>query len=585
MNSEKADNQLNLATDISEEQREKSDELSAGFDKNNRTWDLIVRYYGDISELENVGAYIVYLASGYAIITISEEYIDVLESMPQIIYVEKPKNLFFSIIDGRRASCVSAVQMENAFGDNMTGLFGQGVICACIDSGIDYAHPVFRNEDGTTRILKIWDQSIQGNSPDGYRIGSEYDSEAINEALSADTPVERYRIVPTRDYSGHGTHVAGIMAGNFADDKNNNLGMATKSSIIAVKLGGGENNENVSRPLTSELMQAVNYIIDQAKVYGMPVAINLSYGNTYGSHDGLSLVETFINDVADEWKTVICVGSGNEGSVAGHASGVIRQNTDEIVQLTVGSYQQSFSIQIWKEYQDDIDIYLRGATGNEYVFINNTIGAARYIIDENYIEVYYGTPVPYSTSQEIYIQIIPMGSYVTEGIWQIELRGKKIADGKYDMWLPSAQVLGGSTRFVRPSSETTLTIPSTALGVITVGGYDSRSMSLADFSGRGYLRLANIVKPDLVAPAVNIRSAEPGGTTGVRTGTSMATPFVTGGAAMLMEWGIIRGRDSYLYGEKVKAYLIKGAKPFKGEEVPSPRQGWGALCVSDSIPR
>lgn len=441
-------------------------------------------------------------------------------------------------------------------------------------------HPVFRNADGTTRILKIWDQSINGRPPEGYRIGSVYDAESINQAILA-APAERYSIVPTTDYSGHGTHVAGIMAGNFAQNRNNSIGIATKSPIIAVKLGKAEQG---GYPLTSELMQAVDFVIKQSQEYGMPVAINLSYGNTYGSHDGTSLVETFIDAVIQQWKSVICIGAGNEGSAAGHTSGTLTMNGIEKIQLTVGGYQQAFSIQIWKQYQDKFDIYLRGAVGSNYVLINSSSGTARYNIDNSTILVYYGEPSPYSPFQEIYIDIIPNGDYVTEGIWQIELVPVRIVNGAFDMWLPASQVLSTSTGFVRPNPDTTLTIPSTALGAITVGGYDSRNMSIADFSGRGYTRLVNIIKPDLVAPAVDISSSEPGGGMGTRSGTSMATPFVTGSAALLMEWGIVRGNDRYLYGEKVKSYLISGARGLPGEPVPSPRQGWGALCVRDSIP-
>lgn len=441
-------------------------------------------------------------------------------------------------------------------------------------------HPVFRNADGTTRILKIWDQSINGNPPDGYRIGSVYDSDIINQAILANES-ERYNIVPSRDFSGHGTHVAGIMAGNFAANRNNSIGIATKSPLLVVKLGKAEQG---GYPLTSELIQAVDFVIRQAQQYGMPVAINLSYGNTYGSHDGTSLVETFIDAVIQQWKSVICIGTGNEGNAAGHTSGYLTIGDSQNVQLTVGGYQQAFSIQIWKQYQDKFDIYLRGATGSNYVLINSSSGTARYNIDNNTVLVYYGEPSPYSPFQEIYIDILPNGDYVTEGIWQIELVPVKIVNGRYDMWLPASQVLSSNTRFVRPNPDTTLTIPSATLGAISVGGYDSRNMSFADFSGRGYTRLVDIVKPDIVAPAVDINSSEPGGGMGTRSGTSMATPFVTGSAALLMEWGIVRGNDRYLYGEKVKSYLISGAKGLPGEPIPSARQGWGALCVRDSIP-
>ena len=133
------------------------------------------------------------------------------------------------------------------------------------------------------------------------------------------------------------------------------------------------------------------------------------------------------------------------------------------------------------------------------------------------------------------------------------------------MWLPSDNVLNRGTGFLFPTDATTLTIPSSASRAISVGAYDARTFAYADFSGRGFTRLTNMVKPDLVAPGVNVRTTAVGGGVTVVSGTSFATPFVTGASALLMEWGIEKGNDPYLYGEKLKAYLRKGAKKLRGE--------------------
>ena len=142
------------------------------------------------------------------------------------------------------------------------------------------------------------------------------------------------------------------------------------------------------------------------------------------------------------------------------------------------------------------------------------------------------------------------------------------------------------TQFLRRSPQVTLTIPSTAIRAITVGAYDSRNDTYADFSGRGFLRSLDLVKPELAAPGVDVITVVPGGGYSARTGTSFAAPFVTGGAALLMEWGIVKGNDPYLYGEKVKAYLIRGARQLgiSAQEYPNRRVGYGALCVRSSLP-
>ena len=194
-------------------------------------------------------------------------------------------------------------------------------------------------------------------------------------------------------------------------------------------------------------------------------------------------------------------------------------------------------------------------------------------------------PSPYSVNQEIYLDFIPLEQYVDPGIWKIELTPRKLRDGQFDMWLPASEALNQDTGFLRPSPEVTLTIPSTAEKVVTVGAYNAYTMAYAPFSGRGDTRYPEKRKPDLAAPGVDITAPVPGGGYGTVTGTSFAAPFVTASAALLMQWGILEENDAYLYGEKVKAYLRRGARPLPGsDEYPNPRVGYGTLCLRDSFP-
>lgn len=453
---------------------------------------------------------------------------------------------------------------------------------ACIDSGIDYMHEDFRKEDGTTRILRLWDQTIEGNPPEGYRIGTEYTEEEINQAIQASTPQERYSIVPSRDLSGHGTAVAGIAAGNGRESQGVYHGVAPESPLLVVKLG---NPVEGGFPRTTELMQGIDYAVREGIRLGMPVVLNLSFGNSYGSHSGTSLVETYINNVANLGRTTICIGSGNEGAKAGHTSGQIATGETKEIEIGIGTYERSMNVQFWKNYQDRMKIFLEDPSGRRIGPIQQIPGAQRYRMGETDILLYYGDPSPYSMEQEMYIDFLPINNYINSGIWKIILQGTRILDGNYDLWLPGGGVLGSATRFYEPTPDRTLTIPSTALQAISVGAYDSQLQSYADFSGRGYTRTILQVKPDLAAPGVNILTAKTGGGYAPVTGTSFATPFVSGSAALLMEWGIVRGNDLYLYGEKVKSYLINGARQLPGErEWPNPKLGWGVLCLRDSLP-
>lgn len=272
MANQKLENMLNLALDATQEERQKSLELDVGFDAIEREWDLIVKYSGSLEEIRALGIKVVELKNEYAIITIKENLIARLADFPQIEYIEKPKRLFFQVEEGKRVSCIQPVQRPPL------SLTGRGVLVAVIDTGIDYSNAVFRNEDGTTRILYLWDQSLSENPPEGYLIGSEYTKEQIDEALRQPTLMLRRQMVPSQDVSGHGTAVAGVAAGNG----NGYRGVAYESDLLVVKLGLPRLN---GFPRTTELMQAIDYVVKKALELRRPVAINISFGNTYGAHE------------------------------------------------------------------------------------------------------------------------------------------------------------------------------------------------------------------------------------------------------------------------------------------------------------
>lgn len=304
-------------------------------------------------------------------------------------------------------------------------------------------------------------------------------------------------------------------------------------------------------------------------------------------------METYLNAMAGKWKTVIVAGAGNEGAGKGHASGRLTDTEGMTVELAVSEFEPVLNVQLWKQYGDEFDVTVIHPGGGRITLPplsavapgQSGAGTQRYRLGTTELLIYYGVPAPYSANQEIYLDFLPAGAYVDSGIWRIELAPRKIIGGEFDLWLPGAGSLNPDTGFLRPSPDVTLTIPSTAEKVITVGAYDPGTMTYAPFSGRGYTRYPEKIKPELAAPGVDITTASVGGGYASATGTSFAAPFVTAAAVLLMQWGIWAGNDPYLYGEKVKAYLIRGARRLPGiSEWPNSRLGWGALCVRESFP-
>lgn len=573
-NSQKLANDLNLALDMGYERGAAGSGLYTGYDSGSNTWELIVKYTGDIQSVaKRFGASAVVLLGGYAIVTIPQEHINEFADCAEVVYIEKPHRLFFSDRQALERSCVYYAWSAPY------SLSGEGVLVAVIDSGIDWKNTAFRNPDGSTRIFKLWDQTVAPESsgyapPEGYVVGTEYNRDVINLALSGDEAALRSMNL-SRDYSGHGTFVTGIAAGNGQGMAGSFRGVAFESELIIVKLGDSEQRQF---PRTTRLMEAINYCIMEAQKAGKPVVINLSFGNNQGSHDGTDLLSTYLNAASDVWKNVIVCGSGNEAGNGIHASGVLSGRKAESVELAVGEYEPGFNLQLWKNYSDEYGVELIAPSGERSGNLR-TYGADRVSLDNTQVYVYYGQPTPYSRYQQLYFEFVPAGGYVTSGVWRIVLTPVRIVDGRYDFWLQESATLNEDTRFFSPSEETTLTVPSAAGKVITVGAYNSRTDAYADFSGRGYTRTNDNIKPDIVAPGVDIVSTAVNGGYTVRSGTSMAVPFVSGSAALLMQWGIVKRNDPYLYGEKVKAYLIRTARHLPGEPVPSKRTGWGALCL------
>lgn len=571
---QKAENLLNLSLDAGEKERLSSPVLAVGTDADNEQWEVIVKYHGDITGVASEEIKVEILSAGYAIITLPRRYIEALAALDEIEFLEKPKRLFYEDAAGNFASCrYTASGPGNIY-------TGSGVCIGVIDSGLSFELPAFRNRDGSSRVLFYLDLVQQ----------REYNKEELDQILQGDNEGGYGGMRPTPDISGHGTCVTAIAAGNGkgrdGSVDTNLIGMAPEASLIVVKLDTGANS---SFPLTTSLMRALDYVVNKAVELRLPLAVNLSFGNTYGPHDGTSLIERFVDDIAEIGRTVICVGSGNEGAAGGHTGGIVSGvESERKVEFVIASYEREFNLQIWLNFTDRYAITLGAPGGETFTFEteNDRERTLRWTVGDTNLLIYVGVPQPYSVNREIFIDYIPEENYVNQGLWSVIFSPLDIKSGNYSMYMPSSQVKGSATRFLQPVPEQTLTIPSTAERVITVGAYNSTFGAYADFSGRGYVtRLSegyiHVVKPEIVAPGVGILAENE---TGLQRldGTSYATPFVTGASALLMGKYILSGEDPYLYGEKMKAKLCTNAKELnETEAIPNEKTGWGGLCLSD----
>lgn len=572
-NGQKMDDLLSLSMVESEEALEDSSFFDAGIDEDG-LWEIIIKYHGDILKYESELVRIEILSFEYAIVTLKKEQIESFVSYAEVEYAEKPKEIYAQDLAGNVAGCMP---------NNDYSYTGKGVCVAIIDSGLDVTLNCFRNADGKSRVKFFYDQKKK----------KEYYSQDIDAILSKDSYVNQnanYSWDPT----GHGTKVAAIAVGNGIDQngvKNQNLiGAAPEAEILVVKL---DTENKRSFPLTTSIMRAFDYAYKKCIEMNQPMVINLSFGSTYGAHDGTSLLEAFIDDIAKGGRICICVGAGNEGAAGGHTGGVFKEGeTEKSIFFNIGRFQKECSLQIWSYAMDQYEISLKAPNGEKMTFQTDFIlgKSMKKTLQTTQILLYIGTAQPYSIKKEVFIAFkgepddALKAKYMDAGMWELNLKAISLKCGNYDLYLPASVARSEDTVFLQPTPDRTITIPACAKRVIAVGAYNLSIRDYAEFSGRGTVAKEEdeaifSVKPDLIAVGVGVLTITKAGIERV-SGTSFATPFVAGAVARLMEEGIVEGADPYMYGEKCKAYLLKNAVflPSQKSSVDN-RAGFGALCA------
>ena len=524
--------------------------------------ELVVLYGDNFLRFKNsvdaIGAKVEDLGYGFGILIIKVNDLNRIIELEGLQYIELPKILYTSAYDSNRASCIPSVW-------NNYNLTGEGILVGFLDTGIDYTHNAFKDADGNTRIEYIYDLENR----------VVYDRNKINEALKSEDP---FSVVPEIDLSGHGTHVAGIACagGNINFD---NYGVAYKSSIAMVKITG---ENSLRAALSTQLMRGLKFLMDKSNEINKPLVVNISLSTNDGSHNGSSLLEKYIQTFTQLQKAVIVVAAGNEGNSAHHVGGEMKKEED--LDLNIGEGEKGIILDFYKPVLVDVSVEVISPTGVSTGPMELSESYKERFVGREKIVVYSTGPKPFDIQGQTTISILPLGDTITSGGWRIIVRKLNNYEGYFDIWLPIAEGLNERTRFLQPDVYNTLGIPATVEGVISVGSYNFLNNNLSAFSGRGVVRPEWLINPDLVAPGANILSTVEEQGFDTKSGTSMAAPQVAGICALLFEWGIIRNNDPFLYGERIKYYLIKGAKrTIFGEAYPNPDLGYGFVCLDRTM--
>lgn len=536
--------------------------------------DFIIQYRGNFIKLEQSFPGMTYevINLRYAVVHIPLSQISSID-LTQYGYQAIPK--CYTLIDTESLDNTGVSRVRRM---PYLSLYGTGTYIIIMDTGIDYTLPIFQNEDGSSKIAWLWDQTIDtGPSPKGYPFGTEFSGETLTENLrTPDAPVL------TNDTDGHGTFLAGIAAGK-EDTQNGFSGVAPNAGLIVVKLKQAKTflrdfflfPDDAVLFQESDIMMAFTWALTKVTNLG-PYSVCFGLGTAQGSHQGDNpLSEYFIyNNSAIE--TCVCSGSGNEGNAQHHASGEIAVSGGQYtVELKVGTENPGFSLEIWGEMPYSFTLGLTSPLGETIPELPYRLGLSQeipFLFDRTVVSIDYILSDALSGKQLILVRF----RKPAPGIWRLTLRGFGGKNMPFHMWLPMRELITDETYFLTPDPYTTITDPGNGNQLFTCVSHDYRTMANAITNGRGFTA-SGLIQPTLSFPGENILGPLPGGRYTRRSGSSIAAASAAGTAALFLEWGIVRGNYPQMSGITVRNLFIKGATRFDTQAYPNPENGYGYM--------
>lgn len=546
--------------------------------------DFFIEYYGIPSLLDvykNDGIRIINFFLAVAYLPVSTMTRDVLSSTTYTVPA------LFGLTSEVAIESSGITRLRNIPNFNLRG---KGVLIGIVDSGIDYTNPIFQNADQTTRIAAIWDQTIKNEQPqEGIAYGTEYNREQINEALKSSDP---FLIVPSKDEIGHGTMIAGIAAGNEVPEKGF-YGVAPGTDIIAVKLKLAKQYlknyfqvpEDAICYQENDLLFGIQYLLNYSYRVNQPIVICMSCDTSQYARDGKDIISSWLSLQASYPGLSVFIPAGNEGNARRHYYGIIEKATGyETVELKVGPNEEGFTMELWGASPNIFTVDMVSPSGEYISKIDARLKETRtvsFIFETTIIYIHYQIIDSQNGDQLIRFRFINPG----EGIWKFNVYGRGIYPMNFHIWLPMDNFITSDTYFIRSDPYTTLLSLSCATIPVTVTAYNTVDDSLYINSGRGYTRI-DMIKPDIAAPGVDILSPSLDHGFVRVTGTSAAAAHAAGVAAMLFEWGIIKGNYPLMSTQDIKIFMIRGAR--RNIDISYPNKDWGygildAFSVFDKL--
>ena len=520
-----------------------------------------------------------------AVISIRDEDLARLrKDVPSIIFIEARS--VYTLQDIGPNDVDNIYEVKN---NPYLNLNGRNVIVGLIDTGINYMNREFMREDDSSRIISIWDQSVPGNEESGLYIGQIYNNEDINKAIAEQKKgQDPYSIVPSKDEIGHGTKMAGIIGARGYNGKMS--GIANNCDFLVVKLLESPNYKKILRenrlpsvPVydNSEVLSAIVYLYNEAQKLGRPIVIYLGVGSTQGSHDGLNITSMYITSIGSRSGVVFVAGTGNLGNAEGHVTRYIKNVGDiDIVELSIPREIPIFNFYIWVQKPNRMSLSIISPAGEEIGFFIQKVEAKydrKFYLTNTDIQVEEYDPENYTGHQIYHLKF----RNIKSGIWKLKLRGDYLINGRYDIWLNDKSLMPEGTKFLEPNPYNTLTIPSTAMRVVTVAYYSNVTGGIQSESGKGF-NTNYLINPDIATVGTNILTISPDGN-GVITvsGSSAATAVVAGVCALLFQWAVIDKNDITINSTKMRSVLIYAAKRKENFTYPNEENGYGDMDLAE----